>query len=364
MIPARYYQTLFLFLVTVVTLFVGRRYSTYHYSRVFSGEKEPNVYPLLLMIVMVIFIGTRPINWIFVDMLNCANEWDIIWNEGVFRFSLDRENFLFDNLRAFMATAGMPVELFFLLNSIIYFGGIYIACRKFFPNDTLFTFVMYLAAFSTFSYGTNGIKAGSAASLFLIALAYRDNLKVSIPFAIASWGFHHSMIMVLCSYLVVLWVKKPKYYFIFWFFSFLVAALHISTFQVLFSRFADERGQEYLENIIGSGFRLDFILYSSMPVLVGYIAVFKKGIRSLMYDSILCLYLMTNSIWMLCMYASFTNRIAYLSWFLYPIALIYPFLKEKWGENQFNSAKLVSYGHLSFTLFMSIVYYGLMGWGH
>lgn len=360
MIPAQYYHSIYLILVTILTFVVGSKYSHYDSNRIYSGGKEDFFPSFLLCIVASVFIGLRPISGrYFVDMANYANGW-FLFDEGVFHFSLDRENFLFDNLRAFMSTAGIPVESFFMLISIIYFVSAYIAIRKLFPNDTLLVYLIFLAAFSTFSYGTNGIKAGSAASLFLVALAYRDNLKVSIPMAIISLGFHHSMIMVLCSYLIVLLIKNPRYYFFLWIFSFLIAAAHITVFQMLFNSMSDEQGQEYLSDTLGSGFRIDFILYSAIPVLVGYIVVYKKGINSMMYNTILSLYLMTNSIWMMCMYASFTNRIAYLSWFLYPIVLIYPFLKENWGLRQFNYAKLVSYGHLAFTIFMSVIYYGLL----
>ena len=60
---------------------------------------------------------------------------------------------------------------------------------------------------------------------------------------------------------------------------------------------------------------------------------------------------------MLCMYANFTNRIAYLSWFLYPIVLIYPYLNEDWGVNKYKIFSMVVFLHLSFTLFMSVIYY-------
>ena len=76
-----------------------------------------------------------------------------------------------------------------------------------------------------------------------------------------------------------------------------------------------------------------------------------------LYKNLLNLYLCLNGIWMLCMYAAFTNRIAYLSWFLYPIVLVYPFLQEDWGKGRYRTFSMVMLGHLGFTLFMSIVYY-------
>ena len=75
------------------------------------------------------------------------------------------------------------------------------------------------------------------------------------------------------------------------------------------------------------------------------------------YRDLIHLYICINGIWMLCMYAEFTNRIAYLSWFLYPIVIIYPFIHENLGHNKYKVfGKTILY-HLAFTLFMSLIYY-------
>ena len=100
------------------------------------------------------------------------------------------------------------------------------------------------------------------------------------------------------------------------------------------------------------------MLYSAMPVWVGYLAKFKKGIQSKMYDTLLYTYMASNGVWMLCMYASFTNRIAYLSWSIYPMVLIYPFFNSSWGMGRYKTFAIVMGWHLAFTLFMTQVYYG------
>lgn len=178
--------------------------------------------------------------------------------------------------------------------------------------------------------------------------------------AIISLGFHHSMIMVVCAYIVVLLYKNRYIYFGIWLVSLFMALTHITLFQNLFYGLADEGGQGYLGRVAESGFRIDFVIYSAAPVIVGMIAILKRGVTSRVYTVMLNLYLLTNSVWMLCMYASFTNRIAYLSWFLYPFVLIYPFLNEDWSPVKYKSARLVAYGHLAFTLFMTFVYYGII----
>lgn len=65
-----------------------------------------------------------------------------------------------------MGSVFPDATFFFGLIAAIYFIGMFVACRKLFPSNTLIVFLVCLAAFSTFSYGTNGIKAGAAASLF------------------------------------------------------------------------------------------------------------------------------------------------------------------------------------------------------
>ena len=126
---------------------------------------------------------------------------------------------------------------------------------------------------------------------------------------------------------------------------------------------ADEQGQGYLGTVDGEashGFRPDFIFYSAFPVISGYYAVFKHGYRSTTYQCLFNTYLIVNSIWMLCMYASYTNRIAYLSWLMLPVVLVYPFFDKSFVPNQYRKLNTVAGMHLGFTLAMQIIYYGLL----
>lgn len=363
MIPASLYQTIYLFVVTLISLVVFMQYQQRSGSLPYQ-HKASDVVALVLMVCLVLFIGLRPVSGkYFVDMRNYADYYTAFYDGATFYFESATHNIIFDNLFAWWGSVRLGYTSFFLFVAAIYFGASFLGIRKLFPNNTLAAYLVFLAAFSTFSYATNGIKAGAAASLFILALGYRENLKVCIPLILLSWGFHHSMIMVVAAFAVTLFVKNPKIYFAGWVFCFLMAAAHISFFADFFSGFITEHGAEYLlsggsDDGTKGGFRIDFILYSAVPVVVGWYAVFKKKIKlSRLYKNLLNLYLCLNGIWMLCMYAAFTNRIAYLSWFLYPIVLVYPFLQEDWGKNRYRTFGMVMLGHLAFTLFMSIVYY-------
>ena len=361
MIQASLYQTIYLLIVTVISIAVCFKYQS---RNGFKGYRSNQISTILAVIFFVIFIGLRPLSGrYFGDMANYASWYHAFYEGARFSFDWNNDNLLFDNLFAWWGSEYLGYTSFFLFIAAIYFGAAYLGIRKLFPNNTLAAYLVFLAAFSTFSYATNGIKAGAAASLFILALGYRENLKVCIPSVLLSWGFHHSMIMVVAAFVVTWFVKNPRVYFAGWVFCFLMAAAHVSVFAEFFSRFTTEHGASYLLTEGGDegtkgGFRIDFILYSAMPVVVGWYAVFKKKIKlTSLYKNLLNLYLCLNGIWMLCMYAAFTNRIAYLSWFLYPIVLVYPFLQEDWGKNKYRTFSIVMLCHLAFTWFMRIVYY-------
>ena len=364
MIPASLYQTIYLTLVTIMTLFVYSQYQGRNGLREFAPSRTDALVGVLVFF-LVLFIGFRPVSGrYFVDMVNYVLYYEVFHDGATFIFDWDSENKIFDNLFAWWGSVRLGYTSFFVFVATIYFVGAYLGIRKLFPNHRLTAFLVFLAAFSTFSYGTNGIKAGAATSLFIWALGYRENLKICIPLVLLSWGCHHSMIMVVAAFVVTLFVKNPKYYFWIWGFCFLMAAAHVTAFAHLFAGATTEHGAEYLLTEGGNegtkgGFRIDFIVYSAMPVIVGWYAVMKKKLQvSDLYKKLLSLYLCLNGVWMLCMYAEFTNRIAYLSWFLYPIVLIYPFLNEQWGRDRYKKFGLVMLGHLGFTLFMNVIYYG------
>lgn len=357
MIAAYLYQYIYLFIVTVITITAIK-------TKRLPTEREKILPATFLCFIMILFIGFRPISGVyFLDMANYAQYWGVITHwEG---FDFFAQNLLFDNLFNFLAS-GLEVDItvFFVLIATIYFIGILAACKKLFPNHILLSYLVCLAAFSTFSYATNGVKAGAAASLFLVALAYRDKIGVSILFLFLSWGFHHSMQLPVAAYVLTLFFKKKKWYFYGWIFCLLMAIAHITSFQQLFAGFTDDSGASYLSSNSAtgwsgkSGFRIDFVIYSAMPVLIGYYVKFKYKLEDKLYDIMLNLYLTTNGMWMLCMYVASNNRIAYLSWFMYPILLVYPCftIDDKYHPLVKNRNKIIGY-HLAFTLFMILIYY-------
>lgn len=362
MIPAQYYLYIYLFFVTILSLYAFNKY------KVRIVDETQSLVPnsglsrgIGVLIFVALFIGLRPVDRTFVDMYDYYQQY-LFYYGTPYEFNSDAENLIWDQILPFFAANKIPAPLYFLMISSLYFGLAFFACNRLFPRDGYVVFLVFLGAFSTFSYGTNGIKAGLAASLFALAVSYRDKLKICVPLVLLTYAFHHSMVIPIVAFFATLVNNTPKYYFYFWVFSIAVAFVHISFFQELFAGFTDERGADYL---IGSGafqggFRLDFIIYSAMPIWLGWYSRKKMGCNSRMYITLLNTYTLANSVWLLCMYASFSNRIAYLSWFLYPIVLVYPILNDNWTSNRYRFFAKVATYQLLFTLFMEIVYYGLI----
>lgn len=362
MIAAQLYHSVYLLLVTILTIFVYNMYSGRRGQTQISSQNDVSL--ILLVGFLTVFIGLRPVNGrYFVDMANYVENYYSLLEAQPFSFDWNAENLLFDNYFALVGSLRLGTDFFFVTIAAIYFGTSYLGIKKLFPNDALAVYLVFLGAFSTFSYAVNGVKAGAAASLFILAIGYRENLKVCIPLILVSWGFHHSMQLPVVAFILTLFYCNSKVYFVFWLLCLFLAVAHVTFFQNLFAGMTDEHGREYLTEGIYNwggklGLRLDFVLYSAMPVWVGYWVTNNKKLRlSKIYSCLLNLYLLTNAIWMLCMYAQFTNRIAYLSWFLYPVVLVYPFLNERSGDNRYKIFSKIMLAHLLFTLFMMIVYY-------
>ncbi len=366
-LPPQFYSPIYYAIVAVLSIFVFSQYGNYTEDRFNEAPEERNLGIIIFTVLMAIFMGLRPVSGrFFVDMANYDEAYGVIKGHDFVYYGGAGSNLLFDSLFGFLASKDLPSTYFFLIISFIYFIGISLACSLFFPKDKFASILVYLSAFSTYAYGTNGIKAGAAASFFLVAVALYERRQWIwvVILMLVSYGFHHAMILPIVAFVACLVVRNPKIYLAFWVVCFFIAMFHITFFQELLANYTDEHGAGYLlgdgghvkSSILG-GFRIDFILYSVVPMVIGLIAIERKKIESQNYIFLLNLYTLINAVWLLCMYADFTNRISYLSWMLFPIVLIYPFLNEEWEGPKYKIFQWVVYGHLLFNLFMEFIYW-------
>jgi surface polysaccharide O-acyltransferase-like enzyme len=62
-----------------------------------------------------------------------------------------------------------------------------------------------------------------------------------------------------------------------------------------------------------------------------------------------------NAFWILVIRANFSNRFAYLSWFMMALVIIYPLLKKEMIKNQYKVLAKVMLIYFAFTFLMNVI---------
>ena len=125
--------------------------------------------------------------------------------------------------------------------------------------------------------------------------------------------------------------NKTPLYIKLWLFAVPVGLIAGGFFNSVFSSFVNDDRTAYLTThnaLYQQGFRLDFILYSLVPIVIGSYYTLVKKFKDRLYQIILNAYILTNVFWVLIIRANFTDRFAYLSWFMIPFVLAYPLLQR------------------------------------
>jgi hypothetical protein len=146
----------------------------------------------------------------------------------------------------------------------------------------------------------------------------------------------------LCAYLIASRIDKPKIFLIGWLLCIPLSLVLGSSLEMFFTDLvSNERASSYLtgddefsHQFSSLGFRWDFLLYSFSGIFAGSYFIFKKKFEDKTYNLIFNTYVIANSFWVLVIRAEFTNRFAYLSWFLLGLVIVYPYLKAKFFHNQ------------------------------
>lgn len=366
LIPAGAYQPLYWLTIAILTFVYYR--DIRHLRRSVAVSNGNYWLMVVFAVVFIVFVGLRPVSFLFGDTVNYANSYD--WIIGDPLPTYDSRGEWIWNAFMWWCAQTMSVNYFFLLVEILYVIPIIIACNKLAPNRPEIMLLFTMSAFSFFSYGTNGIRNGMACSLIILALSLmRGKLWEKIVaglLAFVAFNCHRSTALPILCMIVCLIYGNTKHYIIFWVISIFVSLLASGFVESFFTGLGfDDRLDSYAtmneeeeEMFSRLGFRWDFLLYGSMPIILGWYIVFKRGIQDKEYSYLLNSYILCNSFWVMMIRSAYSNRFAYLSWFLYPIVLAYPLLKLPVFQQGNN--KKVAYilaAHTGFTLFMGLIYY-------
>ncbi len=368
-IPGWLYVPLFngiIFLLVMTAVVQGYKGSIYQWN----ASRATRFIGALLVVFLILYIGLRPTTSFreypdFCDTFNYKGSILALkaLNPPSWLSSIDWGGEWFygciESFSAFYADE----HLAFLIAALSYVGCAALFCKRTFDAHWFLPFLMICAAFSFFSYGVNGVRNGMAASMLILALSYRDKLWVAALLCFLAVGVHKSMYLLIGSSILAWKITNPKLYIVGWVLCILAAAVgggSLSTAIASSGFFDDPRLSHYGVRDLNSGgyytgFRADFLLYSSLPIITGWYFFIRRGYRDKTYLWLFNIYVTSNAFWILMMYASFSNRFAQLSWFIMPIVLIYPWLKVRVWKDQ--SQKLAGFLLIcyAYTFFSSFI---------
>ena len=352
-----------------------------------SGSMVP---ALILTVFLILFIGLRPVSILFGDTTTYARTYRAI--SPVFGEIDWKGEWFFSIIRTWCKSMGFTVSGFFLVVEAGYLGCMFWAYKKALWENVWFAMLFALSAYSLFTYGVNGMRNGLACSVVTLAIviAAKDkNYWLAGILCFLAMGIHKSTILPTAAMVAGMFViKNPRLALWFWLGSIplsLVAGGPISNFFMGLG--FDDRAEAYISgenlkygNFSSTGFRWDFLAYSAMPVwLIWYVqkrieqkrqemgcektleeedtgiygaGILADAVSMRVFNVISIVYLLTNAFWVMVIKAAFSNRFAYLSWFIYPLVLAYGVIRLHIWEDQDKKAGLILLAQVVFTLFM------------
>ena len=316
----------------------------------------------VLLVFLILYIGQRPISYKFGDTGNYYKAYVAYQNGASISESVGDYGW-----HVFMKAAAqvMSIHSFFTIVAFIYIYPLYRISIAFFKEYWYYAFLMFVISFSFYTYGVNGIRNGAALSFFLWGLTYRKNKVIMGILFLFAILFHKTAFLPILAYIFTYFYNNPKTFFKVW-----LACIPLSLFIgnvwiTLFTNlgFGGDRLAGYLTTEVdkgsfsSTGFRWDFLFHSAFAVFAGWYFIYKKQFQDKLYFQLLNTYLIANGFWILVIKANFSNRFAYLSWFMMAIIIIYPLLKQQFFKNQHVIIGKVVLAYFAFTYIMYYIYY-------
>lgn len=370
-IPGAAYGTIFYNTVLVLCLFTAfRLVSSTGNSLLYSKPSLP-VPTIVVTVIIILFMGLRPNESYFGDTYMYAHSFNLMQNGTAAPSASMGGEWLWARIMFAFATGSGDVHAFFLVTDLLYYGLMLLCCWRLFPNNTWLAMLFFIGSFSTYSYGVNGIRNGMACSVVLVAIALaaggtKPERYAGLLLSLVAIAIHRSTALPIAAlWAAVFIIRHPKQAIYFW-----VAAIFLSLLvgnrvgDFFASLGFDDRMTSYFQKqydakdmaqFSRTGFRWDFLLYSAMPVLFTWYLTVKRNFNDRAFNIIAVTYILANAFWILVIRAAFSNRFAYLSWFMYPLVICYPLLRFNIWPDQDRKTALILLLFYGFTYLMYLI---------
>lgn len=366
-IPPALYSQVYYWIAFALCAFVFLRYAASTDNKLLLQRNES--WPaLVLSVIAIFFLGLRPTSYWFGDMVTYAHGYRAGIASG---YAIeDKGEWMFAWIQQVLINLGQKENIFFLICSLGYIYLQYWTCKRLLWENVWIAMLFILSAFEFYVFAVNGVRNGLACAIIMTAMTIAiqgegDKKKFLLAALIAflAFGIHRSVIIPISAALLALYyIKNPKYALMIW-----VASIGVSLVAGQFfvglvgdmmageAKYADYTGNSTEASFSRTGFRWDFLLYSAMPVLLIYYVNIKRMIRERVFDFLAVTYLLANSFWILVIRVNYSNRFAYLSWFLYPLVLAYGFIRLHIWDDQDRKVAWALLAHAGFTLGMFLM---------
>ena len=337
-----------------------------------DGHDPSQGVAILISLIVIYFVGLRPLYSDFVDMLNYAGIYREFTSHYIYASPSLSDEWLWHDIMVFFQHNGFTVHEWFLFIEFVYVMGMLISALLVTRNNLWVAMMFMFTSFSFLSFGENGVRNGMSSSVMLVAICLLCQEGKPKKFLAAflmflAMGIHRSSALPIAASVVsLLFIKDTKTAMRFWIASLAISIVAGPLAERFFASLGfDDRMESYTQVSEASkeamftrtGFRLDFFLYSSFPlIMVWYVTIYRK-FRDKTYHVIAVTYILCNAFWLMVIRAAYSNRFAYLSWFIYPLVIFYPLLRMNLWKDQDRRTALILFAYSGFMFFMFFIYY-------
>ena len=361
------YTETFVYATSFAAFLMAFRYISSSDNRLVKRQPDNILVPVIICIFLSFWLGFRPLSAEFGDSGSYGNGYTGMAIYDV-EFSWKSEWF-WRWLAVMCKIIGLSQPGYFVVIYSIYVFSAFLALKILVPDKTMLGMAFVLTSLMYFSFGVNGMRNGMACHLLLLgfALMLKGNqwFWPGAGLCLLAFGTHRSTMLPIAAFAVGRYIiKDAKYAVYFWLLSIpvsLVAGGAVTSFFAGLG-FDDRmagytRADAYMGGFSHTGFRWDFLFYSMWPVVMTWVHCVKRKCDDNWYRVLAVTYCLANAFWVMVIRASFSNRFAYLSWFIYPIIIVYPMVNIETWQDQDRKTGYVLLAYAGFTFLMDTVYW-------
>lgn len=368
-----YYNTVWYLVMLVLTWLTIIYYIGSGEQKMLRSEGDASQgFAVLLVFLVIYYIGLRPVHTDFVDMKMYVMTYERFADDFQYAPPSFKTEWLWNDVMVFFRHNGYTVYEFFLFIAFVYVICMLISASMVTRNNLWVVMLFMYTSFSFVSFGENGIRNGMSCSLMMVGICLLPDEKTSkrivafVLMALAMGVHRSSMLPIVASFASLYIFKDTKNALRFWIISLAISIVAGSSMEQFFASLGfDDRMSGYTEvdeeikaeTFSRTGFRWDFLLYSVFPVIfIWYVTIYRK-FNDKTYNIIAITYLLCNAFWLMVIRAAYSNRFAYLSWFIYPLVIAYPLFRMNIWKDQDRRTSLILFAYSGFQFFMFFIYY-------